>query len=322
MKSVNVYEMFINVLNERVPQKPALVNKLANLLVMEKESVYRRLRGDVPFTFMETGVIARELNISLDEIIKVSGKSEYYSLQFTWNWFRDIDNSYYQRLVDYMSFLERISGDEASEAGTAMNALHPSLYYNYEGLSSFFTFKWHHRYVHELQYRHYEETAHDSRISELKKDIDIYIRRIQSKTYVWDIHVIKNLVKDIKYFETIHLIGKESILKLKYELIEMLDKIEKQAILGMYPDTGNQFELYIADFNIEQTCTYLGAGESCLSILTTFELQSCTSLSRTVYESLKNWVMALKRLSTKISVAAEKERIQFFDAQRFIVESL
>ena len=39
---------------------------------MGKEAIYRRLRGEVPFTFQEAAVISKELGISLDRIAGVS----------------------------------------------------------------------------------------------------------------------------------------------------------------------------------------------------------------------------------------------------------
>ena len=39
---------------------------------MGKEAIYRRLRGEVPFTFQEAAIISKELGISLDRIAGVS----------------------------------------------------------------------------------------------------------------------------------------------------------------------------------------------------------------------------------------------------------
>lgn len=38
------------------------------MLYIEREAVYRRLRGEVPFTFVEVMTVAKELGISLDNL--------------------------------------------------------------------------------------------------------------------------------------------------------------------------------------------------------------------------------------------------------------
>ena len=47
----------------------SLVNLIADVLDMGKESVYRRLRGEVLFTFQEVARLSQGLNISLDNLI-------------------------------------------------------------------------------------------------------------------------------------------------------------------------------------------------------------------------------------------------------------
>ena len=72
--------MIINELNtglieaakEKVPAGANLANTLMDILYIGKEAIYRRLRGEVPFTLAEAAVISRKLGISLDKMIGVS----------------------------------------------------------------------------------------------------------------------------------------------------------------------------------------------------------------------------------------------------------
>ncbi|MCC8143876.1 MAG: hypothetical protein LIO97_08295 [Tannerellaceae bacterium] len=58
-------------IQKRVPDRPKLVNMLMEILFLEREAVYRRLRGKVPFTFAEVVTITRKFYLSLDEIIQM-----------------------------------------------------------------------------------------------------------------------------------------------------------------------------------------------------------------------------------------------------------
>lgn len=62
----------VNAVREKLPSKDNLANALMDILYIGKEAIYRRLRGEVPFTLAEAAVISRKLGISLDRMIGVS----------------------------------------------------------------------------------------------------------------------------------------------------------------------------------------------------------------------------------------------------------
>ena len=58
----------VNAVREKLPSKENLANTLMDILYIGKEAIYRRLRGEVPFTLTEAAIISRKLGISLDKI--------------------------------------------------------------------------------------------------------------------------------------------------------------------------------------------------------------------------------------------------------------
>ena len=68
MKNAVVNEL-ISTMREVTPKEGNLANVLMDILCMSKEAIYRRLRGEVAFTFSEVAIIAGQLGISLDKII-------------------------------------------------------------------------------------------------------------------------------------------------------------------------------------------------------------------------------------------------------------
>lgn len=62
----------VNAVREKLPSKDNLANALMDILYIGKETIYRRLRGEVPFTLTEAAIISRKLGISLDKMIGVS----------------------------------------------------------------------------------------------------------------------------------------------------------------------------------------------------------------------------------------------------------
>ena len=61
MKNEMVNEL-IGVMRERIPKGSNLANSLMEILCMGKEAIYRRLRGEVAFTFEEVSLISTKLS--------------------------------------------------------------------------------------------------------------------------------------------------------------------------------------------------------------------------------------------------------------------
>lgn len=59
----------IEAVKEKLPLKENLANLLIDTLYIGKEAIYRRLRGEVPFTLEEAALISRKLGVSLDNVI-------------------------------------------------------------------------------------------------------------------------------------------------------------------------------------------------------------------------------------------------------------
>ena len=66
MKQEVLHDNLLKAIREKIPHEENLANVLGNLLCIGKEAIYRRLRGDVPFTLLETAQISKEMNISID----------------------------------------------------------------------------------------------------------------------------------------------------------------------------------------------------------------------------------------------------------------
>ena len=54
----------IEAVKEKLPLKENLANLLIDTLYIGKEAIYRRLRGEVPFTLEEAALISRKLGVS------------------------------------------------------------------------------------------------------------------------------------------------------------------------------------------------------------------------------------------------------------------
>jgi hypothetical protein len=322
MKNEYIHNAFLADVRKKIPQSSKLVNTLVDILYIEKEAVYRRLRREVPFTFQEIAIIAKKLGISLDNIIGIginTDKSRPFQLKLIE--YLSPSEMDYSMMDEYIDIFRQVQKEEDSETAIISNILPQTLYSGFDYITKFYIFKWHYLYYNE-KVKPFHETTVPSKIMKLFTDSFIESKNIHETYYVLDYQIFNNLINDIKYYNSIRLITREDVLKIKEELFFFLDYIEEMTISGCFKETGNQVRLYISEVNIETNYSYLLTQKYSLSLIWTFILTSVASLDEDAFLKMKSWFQSLIRTSTLITITGEKQRIVFFEKQREIISEL
>ena len=309
----------VNAVKEKLPSKDNLANALMDILYIGKEAIYRRLRGEVPFTLTEAAVISRKLGISLDKMIGVSFRD---NAVFDMNIVSSEKpfEAYYSILEKQVDLFRSVKEDETSEIGTSSNIIPQTLSLKYNMLSKFRLFKW--MYQNEnIKCKHFEEMEIPQKMVEKQKEYSDLVSHIHSVDYIWDNMIFSHLVNDIQYFCCIHLITDEDKDMLKEELFLLIDEMEELSARGK-SKAGNDVKIYISNINFEATYSYLDTSSTQLSLIRIYSINSITTQDQEMFRGLKEWIQSLKKFSTLISESGEMQRIQFFKQQREIVSIL
>lgn len=309
----------VNAVKEKLPSKDNLANALMDILYIGKEAIYRRLRGEVPFTLTEAAVISRKLGISLDKMIGVSFRD---NAVFDMNIVSSEKpfEAYYSILEKQVDLFRSVKEDETSEIGTSSNIIPQTLSLKYNMLSKFRLFKW--MYQNEnIKCKHFEEMEIPQKMVEKQKEYSDLVSHIHSVDYIWDNMIFSHLVNDIQYFCSIHLITDEDKDLLKEELFLLIDEMEELSARGK-SKAGNDVKIYISNINFEATYSYLDTSSTQLSLIRIYSINSITTQDQEMFRGLKEWIQSLKKFSTLISESGEMQRIQFFKQQREIVSIL
>ncbi len=319
MKTDVFHEALLDAIKERIPSGSNIASVLMDILFIGKEAVYRRLRGEVPFTLVEASIIAKELGISLDSIIgSETRKSRPFQMKLVeYNKPLEID---YAMLQNYVDIINNGRDDPYSEMTIAANTFPQTLYLNFNYLARFYLFKW--TYHHEKGViRNYEEIHVPDRLKKIQKASVLEHMYIKTTCYIFDNLVSLYLVNDIKYFAGIRLISEEDVQNIKNDFHKMLDYMEDIATSAKFA-TGENVYMYVSNINFENTYTYLQINNIKLSLIDAFVLNAAASLDNENFEKVKTWVLSLRRLSTLISQSGELQRMKFFKEQREIVDTI
>lgn len=313
------YQNFLDALKSKFPERGKLASELISILPIEKEGVYRRLRGDVQFGFPEVIKIAQKFNISLDEIIGCNtSKSRPFQLRLIdYENPTPLDFEMQYNLLDIFGWAEN---DPLSEMGMASNLIPMHLCMSYDYIYRFHRMKWYYQFGSRP--RKFKEVIIYDKIRGMVDELVLRAKKIAFTHIIWDNKIIPSLVEDIKYFYQISLIDKEELEQLKQELHVLINDLEKIAIRESYPDTGKKVHLYITGMSFETEFLYYKTNDITLSNLRAFTLNDVLSLDQQVFEKIKKWMHSLIRTSTMISGSNEMQRVAFFNEQRKVLELL
>jgi len=314
------YDTFTDILYKKYPQKKQLLQALMDLLSLEREAVYRRLRKEVFFSIHEIVAIATAWNISLDEITRTDSDKILFQLQHT-NYLypskEEID--FMQFIIQSINFLKNYPKTEFLDI---CNKLPRQLITGFEQINKFYLFKWMYQYGNE------RETIPFSKIniSEDNRKIAIAynhaIKQVPNTNYIFDQRIFNSLICDIQYFCSVYLVTDEEKELIKKDLFALLDYLQEVANRGYYPETHKKVNLYISQLKLETGYCYTATPELNVFYVHVFDMLEIYSFHSEKVANFISWMQLKKRASIQISEVDEKSRIEFFSKQRQLAGNL
>jgi len=314
------FDTFIGILYKKYPRKKQLMEALMELLGLEREAAYRRLRNDVFFSIHEIVTIATAWNISLDEITRVHSGKVLFKMQFL-----DFCKPS-QEEIDFFNFIIRsinyINEFPKTEFMEVSNKLPPQLIAGFEQINKFYLFKWKYQHSNEPDATTFSQLNISKEALALSIDYNRAIKHIPTTNYIFDPRIFEYLASDIQYFCSIYLLTQDEKELIKKDIFALLDYFQEVATRGYYPETQNKVNLYISQLKVETGYCYTSTPDLDMFFIHVFDKLEVYSLCSEVVTHFIIWLQQKKRASIQISEVDEKNRIDFFTTQRQLMESL
>lgn len=311
----------IEAIQAQVPAETTPAALIADTLSLGREAAYRRLRGEVPFTFDEAAAVARRLDLSLDA---VAGRHDAQSVRFRLKEtdFKASAAEYGAALGEDARQLAAICADPHTVYAMAGNALPAEFYFHYPTLAAFRIFKWmYQRGLLDEGLRTFEQTPLPPRLA---ADCRAYVEaaRLAAVTYcIIDDNTFRHWINAVHAFRAMHLISDETVARIGGELAALVDELERIAIAGAYPN-GNEVFLYLSDVDIESTYKYLQSGRCQVAYVGLFMLNALRTTDAVMFGHVKRWIATQTRFATLVSRSGEMQRIRYFKRQREVIGEL
>lgn len=314
MKDNTLYQSFVDVIKNKIPQRGLLTNRISDILALEKEAVYRRLRGDVSFSFSEIALLSIEFGISLDSIAEKSSPMERPLIIRFVNFFNpsELDCKMFE---GSLNGARALAEDPDSEYG-AISALIPSPFnVAYKAIYKFYMLKYLHQFGQGKKQIVYKDVKINDRLSECNKKFVILAKKAANSLFILNEKLIEILVKDLNYFYEARLLAKENIVRIKDDINMFLNDLERYTNAGSFI-SGGKVQVYISNLQFDTNYSYFDAENYRMTLMRAFSLNDAYSFDEKVFLNMKKWTQFLKRTSTLISESDELQRVVFFEKQR------
>ncbi|NDV84940.1 helix-turn-helix domain-containing protein [Bacteroides sp. 51] len=320
-KDLDLNESFLSALKENFSKQTELISAVEDILKIERESAYRRIKGTVQFTIREMGILAQHLNISLDNLLV----DDQINILHIYMLSPRIDESLEriaQGVKKYLSKIKIIEDMPDSEMGVAYAHLPMEFYTPYYTLFRFIYFKWSNYYIGPEKCKDFSKWKIPDDIVNYHSNVMNMYRKMNKMIYIWDKAIIWDLVNEIKHFVSAGMIEKEDLAEIKKDIHHMLNDLERLAAAGGPENNSEKIELYVSHVKVGVTYSYLWSETYAASYITTLSMMSTINENRATCKKVREWVKSMKKVSTLISGTGDKERILFFKEQHQIVDSM
>lgn len=316
-----INESLIATIRSYIQNEKELIPILMSLLNIGKQSVYRRLRNEIPFTLEEASTLSSNMGFSIDDIINQKNVENVVSQDIIYSQEVELQEQYLESINTLGRLLENARKARSLSLFLVTNRIPYAYSIIPEHVMKIKYFRWCHQRLDTSGYLSYSDFVLPSSIVSATKNVIYNYRNIDKQTIILDYNILKTTIKEIRYFyESAHISGDDLDL-LVSELMQVLDGLEALAIKGYYK-SGPKVDIYLSSLDLEHSCLLL-EDETKISVQTYINTEEPLLIfnHRLCYDQ-KRWMHSLKKYSTLISESNEFTRSLFFKKQRELVQSL
>ena len=301
---------------KNIPKNKKTVVYLVNTLKISRESAYRRIRGDIPFTARELITLAADLDFSLDAIF-VQEKQNRTFMDYS-KIGKNSPDFFLFMLDRYNGLLEKMSYAKKMEAIMAFNTFPPPFYVDFHSLFKFSYYKWLYQGKEIFWNKTYSETVLPDEAFVFQRKIINTFTGKKNIALILDMNIFLNLIKEIEYFYNRKLLTNEELLMFKEDMLRLIEKCEEVARTGILGYA--RIQLYLSPLCVNSNSVHYEYDDKVEPLFWTFTVNPVV-IQNTEFASMQlKWLNSLKRQSALITQSNEIMQAEFFFQQREYIE--
>ncbi len=307
------FKEFIEILRRRTPEGINTVDMLTEIIPMSKEAAYRRLRGEIDFSFEEIMKISKKMDISLDSLNKYENKRFYKAKILSYIREESFMEDYILRLETVLEEIMLLKKSPDHYILSVNNNISVLYLYKYRLVSKLRVYKW----MYQRNTKHKSIPMSEFVISPKAIHLEKMILKEFQQTrfyFIYGQELIKSLINDINYFHHLNLISEEEVKQMKEEASVILSDMEHDAILGKNEEIS--CTIHVTNVNFDTDFIMWESNKISKITFRLFGVNFFVIDDPDAIREMKNWTNMLLKSSTQISFSGEKKRMEFFQNQR------
>lgn len=319
--SMEAQSTFIETLKLMTPPHLSLADQISELLSISKDSAYRRLRNETPFTLDETVSICRALKIDATALIQ----GEPSRILFTYNHLYGETKGFIEYLNNNTGMIKQVTA-AGGKIIYAAEDIPMFLHFAYPTLAGFKLFYWSKAVLNDETYvdrKFARNLLHPDLIEAADRVLKAYNNCPSIE--IWTTESIHSTLRQIIYYaESFQFNSKEDAIQVIHELRSMINDLEikckNSSKLLDNPEVKN-FEMYNSEVLIGNNTVILEGIPKPVVFISHNTFNTIRTTSDFFYDETKLWINNLIQKSTHISGVSEKYRIKFFKEVNDAIDS-
>jgi len=301
---------------KQIPKNEKPVLYLVNALNISRESAYRRIRGDIPFTIQELVALATNLDFSIDAVFEQEKQNHSF---FDFTRLEKNSTNYFVLMLDkYMELLEKINLATKLEMTMSFNVFPPPFYVAFANLFKFMYYKWVYQEKEFQRGKSYSELLLPDEVVVFQKRMRGNLFQGKEMVIILDMNIFLNLIKEIQYYYHRKLLTSEELLLLKEDMLGLIEQYEKIAQTGSFGAV--RIQLYLSLLCVNSNTIYYKYDEKVEPFFWIFTINPVIIQNAKFASMQLKWLNSLKRQSTLISQSNEIMQSDFFYQQREYID--
>ena len=305
-EKINLNSKIIKKILEQSPGKKSPVEYIMRVLSASRETAYRRIRNQIPFTLEEAMIIAEDLGMSIDKLISTKFDDGF---QLVAESNCEPENVYSVFLNKDIRTMENLLAARNMKIVAAFNRL-PFWLLPYKSLFKF-------NYCHYLYsvgkiplMTRYSDIIVPQRIIELHEKASFCFSMLDNITCIIDNRIFMDIIKKIQYYSRLKFIPKEDLEIMQKELFELLENYESLLRNGKN-NYGSDYIFHYSNFSIDSNIVFLEYDDNFLLQLWIYP-ESPVEIVRShiIRDIQKRWIDSKIRNSSLITKTNDTQHIE------------
>jgi hypothetical protein len=304
-----------------IPQGIKPIDYLTDVLDIGKESAYRRMRGEISFTFDEITKLSLALGFSMDEMIGQDQTDRvFFELQTRTT--QEPDEAYWVMIKAYYNkIIKRLSKAKELEALVSLNRISLVMYIRYDLLFKFAYYRWIHQLSDVTLNLRFSNVQVPQDILSVQQEFKSKLKNIRNCYYILDRNLFLSIIREIQYYYYRKLITTEEVYQLQAELLDLLNYLEGLMQKGA-DSIGNEYWIYLSSLGVESNTLYALCDGKCISQYWIYHVNAVILTNTESCSIHRRWLEALKKHSELITRSNEMLQAEFLNTQHKYIENI